>query len=351
MEFAADKKIVGGFRFNLVFIVAMSVVTGLLVDLLIHQFGGGDRGLAPWQSIAIAFIFTVTFYSAFVGVGYLLYERVPLNSIRNLWVYIGVSSVVMVIAFFVAARINEWIFPIVDITSPDSGAFPVVFGISVLSSVVGNAIYYGRDFYHRYMEMERLNHESQMAALKAQIDPHFLFNSLNSVASLIRTDPLKAEAVIEDLSDLYRLSLAVSRQTEMTLNDELEIVEKYLSVECARFGDRLQYELDVEERAKEVLLPGLTLQPLVENCIKHGLTETMGPFKIHLRVVVTGEVLTIEVADNGPGFPPGGVGDAMRNGTGLRNVKERMELRHGRGASLSAEGNTVTLKIPVHERD
>lgn len=348
MSHLTAKKHLPSWKFNLTFLVIMSLTTGLVVDILIHQVGGSQRIINTWQSVVIASIFTVVFYSSFVLSGHFLRKQFSLGSVRNLWIYIGFSSVVMLSAFFLAAWINEWIFPALDLVSRESSAFYVVFGISVLACVVGNAIYYGRDFYHQFMEAERLRHESELAALKAQINPHFLFNSLNSIASLIRTDPEKAEMVIEDLSDLFRYSLKSSQKSEVTLHEELEMAKMYLAVEKARFGERLHYTFDVEGVVNQVSLPGLVLLPLVENCIKHGSTGTMDPFHIYVKISKSEQFLELEVIDNGPGFAGKKPEELMKNGTGLRNVKERLELNYGTKATLIPEGNSVTLHIPVN---
>lgn len=334
-------------QFNLIFIVGMSIVTGLMVYVLLNLVLGDDRVDSILTSILVAALFTTVFTFAFQLSGRLLERYYVSQSIYDLWIPVGISSLVMISAFIVTAWVYEQLFSGIKILDWGSPVFYSIGGVSLLACIIGNTIYYGRNFYLQYMEAERLRHESQMSALKSQINPHFLFNSLNSIASLVRVDPVKAERVIEDLSDLFRYSLQSSKKEEMTLKDELTSTEHYFAIEKARFGERIQYTVDVQDGLGQLPVPGLILQPLVENCVKHGANKTAGPFLIHVSAAREGNNLIIKVTDSGNGFNGADINEITRKGTGLSNIRDRLHLQYGSRASLKPDGNTVELEIPI----
>jgi signal transduction histidine kinase len=185
---------------------------------------------------------------------------------------------------------------------------------------------------------------AQLAALQARMNPHFLFNALNTVASLVRSNPRAAEHVVENLSDVLRMTLARSNETLGTVDDELRYVQAYLELEQERWGDRLRVVWDVAEGARAWPLPPLVLQPIVENALRHGIGSQLagGVLRISVRA---GAALVICVNDDGPGFPPG-----WTEGTGLGNLRQRLQTLYGGGASLVIDspyyGARVTLTIP-----
>ena len=151
-------------------------------------------------------------------------------------------------------------------------------------------------------EQERLLAEARLAALTSQINPHFLFNTLNSVSSLIRTDPNQARVMVVRLSKILRRLLR-KHENFSTLRDELSFIEDYLSIEVVRFGDKLRFEQDVAEDTLDMLVPSMLLQPLVENCIKHGLSSKVEGGTIRIRAHRTETKLHLLVEDDGVGIP------------------------------------------------
>jgi len=199
------------------------------------------------------------------------------------------------------------------------------------------------------IENERL--QAQISALTAQMNPHLLFNALNTVASLIPTNPQKAEEMILKLSELYRGVLESSRKHTHPLGDELRICEAYLSVEQARFGDRLRSQIKVDPALQDIEIPALVLQPLVENAIRHGLSSRIKGGEVHLGAQLEGQKLKIMVEDNGVGF--GNSPLSSGSGTALKNCKERMSLHFGQAGSIvigerAGGGTVVTLELPSH---
>jgi signal transduction histidine kinase len=186
---------------------------------------------------------------------------------------------------------------------------------------------------------------SQLAALQAQLNPHFLFNSLNTVASLVRTDPRRAEATVENLARILRRTLDRSAKSAILLSDELDYLRAYLSIEQERYGSRLAVDWNVDPAALGLLVPPMTLQPLVENSLKHGLSKKLEGGHVRIAVSRRNGTLLMQVDDDGPGFAR----DA-RDGTGLGNLRQRLATLYGGAASVrvnGARGASVTLEIPA----
>ena len=191
--------------------------------------------------------------------------------------------------------------------------------------------------------------EAQLSALHAQLNPHFLFNTLNTVASLVRTNPKAAEATVDNLAQVLRRTLDRSRRTLSTLDDEVDYLKAYLSVEQERFGERLSVEWSIDPQTLSLKIPPMTLQPLVENSLKHGIGARLRGGKLSIRSSRVRDVLVLEVADDGAGFLA-----PHREGTGLGNLRERLATLYGDESALriseNGEGATVTVHIPANGR-
>lgn len=186
---------------------------------------------------------------------------------------------------------------------------------------------------------------AQLNALKSQINPHFLFNSLNSIASLTITNPGKAHEMIIALSDFMRYSL--QNKVEMvTLTTELQNIGLYLQIEKIRFGDKLTYRFEIEDPCNSQLIPNLILQPVFENAIKYGVYETSGSVEIRLKATMTENGMNIHVVND---FDPDAF-PAKGEGVGLKNVQERLRIIYGSSQLLIAnrieKEFTVSLEIP-----
>jgi two-component sensor histidine kinase len=209
----------------------------------------------------------------------------------------------------------------------------------------------------REQELRWLASRAELKALRAQINPHFLFNALNAIAGLIHEQPAMADETIEQLAQVFRYTLRTSEKEWVRLDEELDFVASYLRVEQARFGRRLRVVLETDPAAAAIPIPAMCIQPLVENAIRHGVSAVEGTGTVTLRSLMSGEALTVEVFDNGPGFPSefaenlSGDGN-MPAGHGLRNVIERLRGYYGQTAGLqwqSEPGNTrVCLTIPYN---
>jgi sensor histidine kinase YesM len=191
--------------------------------------------------------------------------------------------------------------------------------------------------------LERLRTRAELDALQAKINPHFLFNTLNSIASLISENPAAAESTVEKLSELFRYTLQRSGNSTVTLSEELEIVRSYLEIEKVRFGDRLQFEIRADGSLNGLLIPPLLIQPLVENAIKHGIAEEPKGGTVTVDVKKDGRTCVIAVNDTGKGLSGTG-GDP---GFGLKSIRERLALSYGENASLRTEEGSALIQITI----
>jgi two-component system sensor histidine kinase LytS len=200
---------------------------------------------------------------------------------------------------------------------------------------------------------------AEIKRLQAQINPHFLFNSLNTIASFCRTNSNRARQLLMELSNYLRRNIKDRRQY-ITLDDELKQIESYLTIEHARFGDRIQFEMDIVPETKEWPLPPLIVQPLVENAVKHGLSGKKEGGKVCVQAAHVNGVLQIQVKDNGIGMSSDAIAHVYKNSgadpsnssMGLRNVNQRLEHIYGPSSSIQIDsadqqGTTITLTLPM----
>ena len=202
-------------------------------------------------------------------------------------------------------------------------------------------------------QLKTLAAQAELKALKAQINPHFLFNTLNTIAALTHTDPQKAEETIEKLAEMFRYALMSSERGRVSLREELSFTNRYLEIEKVRFGDSLHITQDIEGGAHDIHVPSLVLQPLVENAIRHGHGRDRS-VDLRIRAKIEEGELAISIADQGPGMAvdfrsKGG------SGVGLRNVDERLRKTYGEeyGLEIGAnvpQGAIVAFRVPIEQQ-
>jgi two-component system LytT family sensor kinase len=194
--------------------------------------------------------------------------------------------------------------------------------------------------------------KARLDALSRQINPHFLFNTLNTVASLIRFDPDMARVVVVKLSNILRRLLR-KHETFVALRDELSFIDDYLDIEVVRFGrENLQVFKEVDERSLDAFVPSMMLQPIVENSLKHGLAGKLGGGQICIRTTMSDGRLAIEIEDNGAGIPEERLGQVYVDGIGISNVHERLKLLYGADFQMdihSREGEGTRIRIEIPE--
>ena len=231
---------------------------------------------------------------------------------------------------------------------------PWLMFVVLLATVLGVAtpikIWNNARIEHRLQEQEKLLLAAKIDALANQISPHFLFNTLTSISSLIRTQPETARMLITKLSGLLRRFM---RSTDhfVTLREELESIDEYLDIEVVRFGPQLKVDKQIAARTLDIIVPSMLLQPLVENSIKHGLSRKVGGGRITIRTLVRDGCTLIEVLDDGLGMTEDQLGHALGDGIGLSNVNERLRTIYGANnqlklRSVPGQGTCASIEIP-----
>jgi sensor histidine kinase YesM len=225
--------------------------------------------------------------------------------------------------------------------------------IGLLMYIILVLIYFAEQYYTDLQEkvlnenvLKSVAKEAELKMLKAQINPHFLFNSLNSISSLALTDSQKAHEMIISLSDYFRYSISKSENQYSTLKAELENCKRYLEIEQIRFGSKLKINFDIDNNILEYSLPAMILQPLYENAVKYGVYESIGQVYIYTLVKGNTDYFEIIIENNMEESAKGIKGE----GVGLKNVKERLRLSYNTDNLLSAKHETgkfiISLKIP-----
>lgn len=245
-----------------------------------------------------------------------------------------------------------------------SSFFEVYFMLDLLTYVTIVGGYLGMDLYRRYQEGERRaaalllqaerlkaqTAQAQLQALRQELHPHFLFNTLNAACGLARRqDADGVVRVLERLGELLRATLGRGGETEVPLARELELLSAYLEIERTRFHDRLAVAVDVPAELTGARVPPLLLQPLVENAVRYGVARVPGPGRVAVRAWAEGGSLHIEVLDSGPGFPPAG---RWTEGIGLGNTRARLQQMYGGEAALALSnlperGARVHVRLPL----
>jgi LytS/YehU family sensor histidine kinase len=231
---------------------------------------------------------------------------------------------------------------------------PILFGagflfylLAVSSSYVILSLETSREAEARAMETSVLAREAELKALKAQVNPHFLFNSLNSISALTSIDPARARQMCILLAEFLRMTLGLGEKNGITLSEELSLLERFLAIEKVRFGARLEMQEEIQEESKSVVVPPLILQPLVENAVVHGIANLPEGGRVRLRSNCEDGLLSIVMENT---FDPDATA-LRRSGMGLANVRRRLEARYGNRASLrvATEAQTfrVTLSLPI----
>lgn len=213
-------------------------------------------------------------------------------------------------------------------------------------------------YYRKYRErelraskLEAQLAQAQLKMLKMQLEPHFLFNTLHLISSLMHEDVEAADNMVARLSDLLRMSLENVNEQEVTLKREMEFLEGYLEIQQTRFRDRLKVRLSIDPRSLDALVPNMILQPLVENAVRHGIASRSGPGRVEIRSELQNGTLHLEVRDDGPGLEESR-SDTPPPGLGLTNTRARLQQLYGESHRFSLRkpdqgGALATLDIPL----
>ncbi len=332
---------------------------------------GLNHDPTPWTHTLAAWLVGVWVAALATPVNLWLGRRFPIR--RDAWIGAACAHVAFGVGLALAQLVVQscvlpalHVYPAVmkDPVTTFVVLFVIGFHQAVITYWVILAIQAGWNFYRGYLdrrdEAARLQvraaelhsqlANAQLGALKAQLQPHFLFNTLNAIVALVRQGQnAQAEAMLGRLADLLRFLLEDSHAHEVPLWRELEYLRLYLAIEEVRFQDRLRPEVSAEDDLLEALVPHLCLQPVVENAIRHGLGRSATAGRIAVRARREGAALVLTVADDGPGLAP--PGDGNPPGIGLANTRARLEQLYGDAASLRVEpaephGVRVTMTLP-----
>ncbi len=344
----------------------LAVDLGLEGSLLAGILGGYFTGLISGALIAIPAMVKGEFLSmpllAAVGVmGGLL--RDIASDTEDIWSFsplfhLNLSRRTLFHGFFLAAIVSaEFLRQVLgNIFGHDrifylkSGWTPAVYITTLFAVVLPLKIWNSARNESKLEEQQRLLMQARLDALSSQINPHFLFNTLNSVSSLIRTNPQQARVVVYQLSNILRRLLR-KHDNFSTLRDELSFIDDYLSIEVVRFGDKLAFRKDVEPATLDMQLPSMLLQPLIENCIKHGLASKVEGGSITLRARRVEERLHLLIADDGVGIPEAEMATLFDRGIGVSNVNERLKVLFGADYRLwidskPGQGTRIEIEVP-----
>ncbi len=272
----------------------------------------------------------------------------------------AVAAVVLSLAHTTLMSISRHIlFPAFGLGSYDYGDmrfrypmemanFLILYAMAVVALTLFDYYREARDRELAAAELQAQLAHAQLHNLQLQLQPHFLFNALNTISSVMYEDTTRADAMLTQLSDLLRQTLRCPDAPEVALDEEIEVLRLYLRIMQERFGDRLQVEVDIDPAAARAMVPQLLLQPLVENSIRHAATAT--PLKVNVHAAHEDGNLLVRVSDNGPGIANAEAGD-FRRGVGLSNTQERLAAMYGSRHDLRFEngpdgGLIVTVRVP-----
>jgi len=210
-------------------------------------------------------------------------------------------------------------------------------------------------YYQQSRERDQLEArlaQARLQLLNMQLQPHFLFNTLNTIAELVHDDAETADRMITDLSELLRRTMAIGTSSDVSLATELDLLALYLSLQSARFGDRLKVSMVIDDAARDARVPMLLLQPIVENAVRHGLARHVNAGAIKIVASRAASDLILEVTDDGPGV----IDDGIHEGIGLANTRARLEALYPRAASLTLSnaqggGARVSVRLPFRVKN
>ena len=240
------------------------------------------------------------------------------------------------------------VFP--GLVAKQAEAAPLLLGLGVALYLLAAALHYvivafeaSREAERRALQFEIASREAELRALRAQIHPHFLFNSLNSINALIATKPEEARQLSVRLADFLRRSLTVGSREAIPLAEELDLAEQLLSIERVRFGDRLSHVVVADDAARACPVPPLVLQPLVENAVTHGIAQMLDGGEVHIEAERRGEELRIAIVNPRDIESPGRKG----TGIGLQNVKRRLFALHGNAAEVRVVPGDSSFRVEL----
>ena len=299
------------------------------------------------ESMVYGAIYATALWGAILGSRWLAYRYIPIRSGWGIALHIGLIATGVVVVFLLLNQMDPYICLLFTGAYPiEEEAEGIITVVSLGAALLISLLLYSIDFYRDMRRAKRMAMVAELRALRAQINPHFLFNTLNSIAALVHKNPDEAEKVVEELADLFRYTLRASQHPTVSLADELTATNRYITIEKARFRDRMTMVQHIDETLLDARLPSLLIQPLVENAVKHGVSETEGNCAVRLAITRQNAMIHLSVRDTGPGFASTDPGEVFPNGTGLANVRDRLRLHFGDQAACTILPDGVELVFP-----
>lgn len=312
-------------------IIAIIIGIAIAFTMSFFKYASSSHS-TKWADVLTNLLFSLIISIAVANTVWIA-EYVFSKSIKRFWVavigYYGGSILGVAIGHELSYVIVSHIYKFPYILGNHLNSLIMSLGISVIVCTVLFAYHMQKNRYavllnNRELEvikLKQLKTQAELQTLQSKINPHFLYNALNSIASLIHKDADKAEDMTLKLSKLFRYSINTQSENLATITEELEIIKTYLDIEIVRFGERLSFSFDVEAGLDTQLIPRFILQPLVENALKHGLANRLTNGKLRIDVNRHHEMIEICVGDNGTPFP-----DQLMGGYGLESTYEKLNL-------------------------
>ncbi len=329
--------------------IAVWVAFGLLLSSVMY-FGG--KAPAAWAlefSVPLAVLLGLQSLSFWWLVQVLPPSSTPPLRMAGLWTAAGVVSLGVWLAL-AYGWMRFLLQPGQTYPQEASAAIPLLVfagGIAILLAVLGHYLLWAfqrsREAERRALELQVLAREAELKSLRAQLDPHFLFNSLNSVAALIGNNTEAARHMCFLMAQFFRKSLTLGRETAIPLSEEIALAETFLAIERVRFGERLRARFDIADDVKAVFVPPLMLQPLVENAVHHGVAHLLEGGEVHVSARRREAFLELVVENPcDPDRPP-----SRSTGVGLVNVRSRVETLCGNRASVDVDATETNFRVSI----
>ncbi|HUI75663.1 MAG TPA: histidine kinase [Candidatus Acidoferrum sp.] len=323
-----------------------------IVALMVYLIGASKR--VSWFEATVVVLILCTVYQFVCLSAWYSCRMTPIEgtSLSRIWLTHSTAAVVLSFLWMELARgVTYALSRLPSFAGLDerfNTQLPLVFGAGILLYLLAVASHYvvlavaaSHEAEARALETSVLARDAELKALKAQINPHFLFNSLNSISALTSIDPGRAREMCLLLADFLRTTLKLGEKVQIPLSEELGLLERFLAIEKVRFGTRLNTEMKIEDNAMRCLVPTLLLQPLVENAVGHGIAKLTDGGVVKLTAANHSGRLAIVVENSmDPDAPP-----SRKGGVGLRNVQERLEARYGKEASLRATADEDVFRV------
>ena len=315
-------------------------------------------GIPAWQPLL--WEMSSVYVVGFLLVPIVVYATGRLEFRRDRWTRVLVAHFALMVPFSLLhtscmVAIRKAVYHLAGLSYDYSGgnllqAFLYEFYKDILTYWIIVLVAIGFQYYNRYRERDRQLAAAQLQNLRQQLNPHFLFNTLNMISAKMYEDVGQADSMITRLSDLLRMTLRTSNHAEVPLRTDLEALDLYLDIMRARFGEAIRVDLDVDDGAGDALVPSLILQPLVENAFRHGMAQVAEGGNIRIGASITDHTLTLRVSDNGPGFRESREA-ILKRGFGLSSAAARLQQLYGDRQCLdltnaSGGGADVVIRMP-----